>query len=242
MYFMYIADTDTKEPVLFPVTPPKFELKVNSQNETVSLINEGEVNLIKSPGLSDLTISSLTLPLIQQYPFAVYENGFKPADYYLEWLKKWKASKQPQTFILSRVSPNGDKLLFDTNMKVTIEDYKLTEDAEAGFDIKVDLQMKQYKEWGPKKLVIAKNTKGGKKKASKKKSRSKKKKKAGSYTVKSGDTLRKIARKQLNAESKWKNIYNLNKSVIEKAARSHGRTSSSTGHWIYPGTKLKLPQ
>ena len=31
------------------------------------------------------------------------------------------------------------------------------------------------------------------------------------------------------------------KSVIEKAAKKHGKGSSGKGKWIYPGTKLTIP-
>lgn len=51
----------------------------------------------------------------------------------------------------------------------------------------------------------------------------------------------KIAKKQLNDASLWKTIYSLNKKAIEAEAKKRGRKSSSNGHWIYPGTKLKLP-
>ena len=36
-------------------------------------------------------------------------------------------------------------------------------------------------------------------------------------------------------------IYSLNKTAIEAAAKKYGRSSSSNGWWIYPGTVLKLP-
>ena len=61
------------------------------------------------------------------------------------------------------------------------------------------------------------------------------------YTVKKYDTLIKIARKELDNETLWKDIYELNKKAIEDTARKHGRKSSSTGWWIYEGTVLKLP-
>ena len=241
MYAMYINS------VLFPVTPSKLSLKITNQNKTVNLINEGEVNYIKAPGLTDITIDDLLLPLIQKYPFAMYEkNEFHSADWYLKKLEKWKTNKKPVTFIMSRTSPDGKKLLFDTNMSVTIEDYEIIEDASSlGMDIKVKLSMKQYKEWGSKKLVIKKSKKSSsskKKKTSTKKTTTRKTKKpAKTYTVKSGDCLWNIAKKQLGNATRWKEIYNLNKSVIEKTAKKHGYKSSSTGHWIFPGTKLTLP-
>ena len=36
-------------------------------------------------------------------------------------------------------------------------------------------------------------------------------------------------------------IYELNKDTIEAAAKKYGRSSSSKGWWIYPGTVLQLP-
>ena len=46
---------------------------------------------------------------------------------------------------------------------------------------------------------------------------------------------------KLGNGTKWQSIYNLNKAAIEAAAKKHGRSSSSNGWWIYPGTVLKLP-
>ncbi len=53
MYELYI------DGVLFPVTPGSLNIKINNKNKTITLINEGEVNYIKSPGLSDITIPEL---------------------------------------------------------------------------------------------------------------------------------------------------------------------------------------
>lgn len=68
MYELYI------DGVLFPVTPGSLNIKINNKNKTITLINEGEVNLIKSPGLSDITIPELLLP-INKYPFPVKSRG-----------------------------------------------------------------------------------------------------------------------------------------------------------------------
>lgn len=241
-YYLYI------DKVLFPVAPAKLTIKIKNQNETINLINEGEVNLIKSPGLTEIELDELLLPMMQKYPFAKYKsNKFHKPNYYLDKLESWKKSKKPHTFLISRVSPNGKKLLYDTNMQVTIEDYEIIEDVEKyGFDVAVKISMKQYVNWGAKKLVIKKkkkSTKSGKKKktAAKKKTRKKTKTPAKTYTVKSGDCLYNIAKKQLGNANKWKSIYTLNKKVIEATAKKYGRKSSSNGHWIYPGEKLKLP-
>lgn len=66
--------------------------------------------------------------------------------------------------------------------------------------------------------------------------------KTTTYTIKSGDTLSRIAQKKLGKASRYPEIYKLNKSKIEAAAKKHGRKSSNNGHWIYPGTKLTIPK
>ena len=65
--------------------------------------------------------------------------------------------------------------------------------------------------------------------------------KSKTYTVVSGDTLWKISTQFLESGANYMQIYNANSGTIEGAAKSHGKTSSSNGHWIYPGTTLTIP-
>ena len=66
------------------------------------------------------------------------------------------------------------------------------------------------------------------------------------YTVETGDNLWNLAKSLTGSSSNRMAIYNANKTVIEKTARQHGYTSSShngiPGWWIFPGTKLVIPQ
>lgn len=237
MYEMYLGG------VLFPVTPGKLDIKINGSNSTVSLINECEVNVLKLPGLSDITIDELLLPT-QKYPFAQPKTETRPA-YYTDLLKKWVTEKKPVQFKMLRYEHRTNQLLWDTTMDVSIESYEIIEDADKyGMDVCIKLSMKEYRHWGAKKLVIKKKKiKSGKKKVvvTVKKNRKQTKEVASTYKVKSGDTLMKIAKKQLNNASAWKKIYQLNQKTIEDAARKRGRKSSSNGTYIYAGTVLKLP-
>ena len=159
-YLMYV------EKVLFPITPGKVTTKINGKNKTLTLINEGEVNLIKSPGLTTVEIPELLLPALQDYPFANHENenrkdvAFHGAVYYLNKLEAWKKKKKPVKWKLIRISPDGRTLLWDSSMDVTIEDYEIKEDASnQGLDVVVKLELKQYVYFGAKKLVIKKKKK-----------------------------------------------------------------------------------
>ncbi|MEY8428719.1 LysM peptidoglycan-binding domain-containing protein [Lachnospiraceae bacterium 46-15] len=198
-------------------------MKINNNNETVKMIDGGEVNVVKTPGLTDITIDELLLPNLQKYPFARYEgvknNEIREASYYLEKLRNWKKKRAVVEFNIIRKKPasaasNG---WASTAMMVTIESYEIIEDASQGFDVKVKLTLKENREWGAKKF------------------------KRPTYVVQKGDTLMKIAKKTLGKSSKWERLYEVNKKTIEKAANEHGKKSSSKGKRLYPGTALKIP-
>jgi hypothetical protein len=63
----------------------------------------------------------------------------------------------------------------------------------------------------------------------------------GTYTVVKGDTLWTIAEHCLGSPLRYAEIYNLNREVIESEAQGRGKKDSSNGHWIFPGTELRLP-
>ena len=63
--------------------PSKLTIKANNTNETVTLINEGEINILKKPGLTDIEFECM-IPQMR-YPFAVYKSGFEDAEYFLDY-------------------------------------------------------------------------------------------------------------------------------------------------------------
>ena len=136
---------------LLPVTPQKLEIKINNANDTVTLINEGEINILKTAALTDIEFEC-EIPQVKQ-PYAVYKSGFQGASYFLDYFEGLKTSKQPFQFLVSRTLPNG-KVLFSTNIKVSMEDYKITEDVKNGFDLKVKISLKQYREYSTKTVNI----------------------------------------------------------------------------------------
>lgn len=196
--------------VQLPVAPPKMNTRINNQNETIVLMNDGEVNILKKPGLTDIEFEVL-LPNVQ-YPFAVYADGFQPATYYLGKLEQLKVGQEPFQFIMNRMLPSG-KLLFDTNMTVSLEDYEIQESAENGFDIVVAINLKQSIPYGTKRLKMETGTMNGSptQKATLEKQRPVTSKKIPkSVIVKSGDTLWAIAKRELGDGSKYTELAKIN--------------------------------
>ncbi len=44
----------------------------------------------------------------------------------------------------------GGKVLFNTNIKVSLEEYAISEDADNGSDVKVAIKLKQYRDYSTK--------------------------------------------------------------------------------------------
>lgn len=140
---------------LLPVTPSDITMKINGNNSIVNLINEGEMNILKSPKLTDVSFTAL-LPNAE-YSFAKYISGFQKASKYLDALENLKTSKKPFQFIVTRYSSSTtiSKRLWNTNMTVTLEDYTVKEDKNSGgSDVIVDIKLKQYKAYTTKTFTV----------------------------------------------------------------------------------------
>lgn len=221
--------------VLLPITPGKIDTKINNKNETIDLVNLGEVNILKDAGLSDVSLETL-IPQVK-YPFANYTDGFKDAKYYLDYLEQLKKTKEPFQFIVSRTTPSG-KVLFHTNVKVSLEDYSNGEDAENGLDILVPIRLKHYKDYSSKKIVVNSSSNKPSGSVQTKRPDSNNKPSGKTYTVKPGDSLWSICKTQLGDGSKqrYEKVYQLNKEMID--ARNKGKDVYK--YTIYSGQVLRL--
>jgi hypothetical protein len=227
MYLFYINN------VLLPVTPSKLSVKIKNQNKTVNLVDGSEYNVLRLQGLSEYSFDCL-LPRYG-YPFAQYEGEFLPPQYYLGLFETIKVNRQIATFRVLREENDG----IGENIKCTVEDYTIKEDAANGADIVVSLKLKQYEY--RKTTIIDFTDKSDNSEVVEKTERPiDKQPQTVQHTVAAGDTLWGIAKRYYGNGAGYTDIYNDNKDVIEAAARQHGRASSSGGWWIYPGTVLTV--
>ena len=129
-------------------------------------------------------------------------------------------------------------------MTVSLESYELAEDASSyGVDVMAKIELLQYAPYHTKTIEFKKaDSSSSTKTATVTQQRDTSTTSTSkTYTVKQGDNLWDIARVKLGNGERQTEIYNLNKATIEAAAKKYGRSSSSNGWWIYPGTVLKLP-
>lgn len=221
MYSVYLGE------VLLPVTPSKLTLKIKGQNKTLDLISGQQINLLKNPALSEISLEVM-LPH-ERYPFV---NGeLQSIDYYLSYLETLIITKKHFQYIVSRVTPAGTPLYDTSSMTVSLEEYSIIDDAENGMDVTVKLDLKQWREYGTKtaqlvqpatateKAQVTIETQRDTSSAPQVKT----------YTVVSGDCLWNIAKKLLGDGARYPEIYELNKDKIKNP------------NLIQPGQVLTLP-
>ena len=210
--------------VLMPVTPGKIQTKLKGNNKTIELINEGEINVIKPSGLTEFSFE-LLFPN-QRYPFANYQSGYRNAKYYIDILQGLKDNGSKFQFILSRHRPNGSNL-GNIDVTVTVEELTITDEAKEGFDLKASIKLKQWKPYGTKVFTITDNATI--------QSESQRTPSAdapttgGTYTVKKGDSLWKIAKQFYGNGADYTKIAGSNTDAVKNP------------NLIYPGQVLMIP-
>lgn len=192
--------------IQLPVPPAKLDIKIKNKNKTITLINEGEVNIIKTVGLSDINFKCL-LPN-SRYPFSQTFGGYKKAKYYIDNFEMLKSKNIPFQFIVCRMQGNFN-MLFNTNITVSLEEYNIEESASEGFDALINVKLKQYKHYGTKLVEVTEN-KDGTITATEKNPRLSTKEEPNYYKIVQEQTLWEACRLQLGDGEKYMEIANKN--------------------------------
>ena len=206
-YEVYIDD------MLLPIPPQKIPIKYPGQNETATLINGEEINITRPPGLAEISID-VVLPQMD-YPCAMWDGSVEDAEEFISRLQDLKESGDTFEFIVIRDS-------FDTNMDVILEDYKVSDDVKEGLDLVVSITMKEARHYGTKIMnfaIVPEQPIPAA--ASPEPERPAAQPQVKTYTVKSGDGLWNIAKKQLGDGNRWKEIHNLNLDKISNPNLIH---------------------
>lgn len=222
-YEVYLDD------MLLPIPPEKIPISYPGQNKTANLINGEEINLVRPAGLAEISLD-VVFPQMD-YPAAVWDGSVDDAEDFLDHLQDLKESKSPFEFIVIRDGP-GRFSSFDTNLDVTLEDYKVTDDVAEGFDLAVSISLKEYRNYGTKIMnfaLIEDQAETVETTGETEPERQGEPAKTGSYTVVNGDSLWKIAKQLLGDGNRWQEIYNLNRDKV------------SNPNLIHPGQVLAIP-
>lgn len=194
MEFWLQKDNDSK--FQLPVKPSEYTINVSHKNTVVNVIQKGDINLIGKTGLRDLSLSSF-FPA-RDYNFS-NNSGRKEPLAYVEKIEGWRNSGEPIRVIVTGI----------LNMECTIESFNYGEKDATG-DIYYTISLKEYKKIKTKQATVS-LVKG----ATTTSTRTTKEPSGGTYTVKKGDSLWKIAKQFYGNGAEYTKIYNANKDKIK---------------------------
>lgn len=223
------------EEIELPLAPEQFKTKVGNKNKTIELVSVGEVNIPKDIGLrefsfevllpKDATLVTGSKNYVDNEGNTLYATeylrmNFHEPIWYLNRFRELKAAAKPFFLVIIRQlidSYNADgsinhKYLFGGNLKVTMEDYTVKENAGEEGDYWVEIKLKEYREVGVIKSIDDTGTvsEEGKIQATETVQREDTMTVPETYTVMKGDTLWNIAKKYLGDGSKYTYLAEIN--------------------------------
>ncbi len=199
-YFTLCYDKDETSRINLPVAPESLETSYKGNSKVINLISSGDTSILKSAPLRLYKFKAI-LPKKDSPAFNTLGIIFEPL-YYLNRLRLFKEGKTPVRFIILRNASDNSEI-FKTNTLVSVEDYSITEYAGEEGEFWIDLTLMEYRCPEIKKVDVSND------KAFSEKIRTSKENKK-TYVVRKGDSLWKIARKELNDGSKYNEIAKLN--------------------------------
>ncbi|MEG6521142.1 LysM peptidoglycan-binding domain-containing protein [Desulfotomaculum sp. 1211_IL3151] len=223
-YAMELSFNNGADFFVVPVLPERVDISRGGKGKTYDIIGPkgrttltgaeldmgGEINVIKSPKLLEVSFSSM-FPA-RKYPFVVAQ--LKPPAKYVEYITKWMKSKHPIRFIfvgyntLSSTEKKAD-ITFDLNIAASIEQFDWREVAGSPGDIEYTIKLKEYRFYSAKKIITATDANGNTV-FHEQKTRPDTRIRPLTYTLQPGDNLWKVGMKVFGRDGRWREIQKLN--------------------------------
>ncbi|MBB6730057.1 LysM peptidoglycan-binding domain-containing protein [Cohnella zeiphila] len=194
-----------------PVNPEEIRISREKQYETVNILALGEIDVAQQEKVKEISFSSF-FPKVADLRYCRYADVLDPQEA-MNRLTSMMNAKQPVRLIITETA---------VNVLVYVSAHASTFSGGEPGDVFYDATFRTWREMkvrqAPGSAAAAAAARPDTKPVPK------------VYTVKAGDTLSAIAKRELGSSSSWKAIYDKNKALI-----------GSDANKIVPGQKLVMP-
>lgn len=201
-----------------PVLPAKLNVSSPGKNERVTVLELGEVLLLRKKGLRILSWESF-FP-VSKAPYTV--GQIRDPVSIVQAIQKARDQKSPVRFLIT-----GTDL--DCNLRMGIDSFEYEERSGELGDLYYTIKLYEWKDISTKRIVLPEK-KEEPAKTKEPERPGKPEQTSKTYTVKPGDCLWNIAKKFYGKGSDYTKIYNANKGKI-----------GSNPNLIYPGQVFTIP-
>lgn len=204
----WLSFNNFAEKLQLPVPPAEFSMTTGNLNETVNITNLGDITQIGGETLAEIELTSFFPARPAPYTTRTVSDPYAA----VELIEKWRKSKKPIRFLVTGTP---------VNLACAVESFTWGERGGSR-DVDYSLKLKEYRFIQVKQISQVQQVVVSPE-------RPNTKPEPTSYTIKSGDSLFMIAKRALGDGTRWRDIYEKNKSVI-----------GANPNLIYPGQVLQL--
>lgn len=208
-----------------PVLPAKLNVSSPGKNERVTVLELGEVLLLRKKGLRILSWESF-FP-VSKAPYTV--GQIRDPVSIVQAIQKARDQKSPVRFLIT-----GTDL--DCNLRMGIDSFEYEERSGELGDLYYTIKLYEWKDISPKRIVLPEKKEEPAKTQEPKRS-GKPEQTSKTHTVVKGDCLWAIAQKYYGKGSRYPEIYAANQSQIDGRNRGTGNPK----YTIYPGQVFTIP-
>lgn len=221
---IYVRERKGDREIRVPWLPEEITYKSGGIiSASYDIMNRGEVAVPTGSGLAQVSWKS-EFPGAGRTDMSLMRGSWQEPKAYHTILEDWRKNQTPLTLLVTG---------YPINLDVFLSNYTATPSGGFG-DLEYDVEFTEDRDLT---ITFTEAEDDGSGDGTERPTEP-----TTSYTIKQGDCMWNIAQQYLGDGTRWPEIYEANKEIIDAEAKKYGNSNSMNGTLIYAGVTLKIPQ